>query len=576
MKRIILFASFISSALFANAQQEQLEWARAVQTGFATCQISAIAADGNGNSYVTGNFSGELDFSIGNNSTPFFNGVGLHDAFIAKIDPAGNLIWGFDFGSNQGADAGSALSVDKDGNLIAAGGFRGTVDFNFDDNDEFNMTAVNGQDIYVIKLSPSGELIWAKSIGGDINEGISAMETDASGNIYATGSFNSSQIDFDPGAGNSTFTNVNAEDIFVFKWDTDGDFIWAKTIKNPTQGASNSQAISVDNTGNVIVAGHFSGTMDFDPGAGTANLTGSGFFEGFVLKLDGNGEYVWAKSIGGIDSDVADGVGVDASGNVYVQGTFRGTVDFDPGAGTNTIVSNNNNTDLYVLKLNSGGNFEWVKTLSGKNGESSKGLQLDSQGNIYNIGTFFNKVDFDPGTDSVILTSNPINLADAFIWKLDADGNYLWAGSFRGKGTENIFAFDIDANDNIYATGGFNLSCDLDPTADSLVIVPEGSNTPFVVKLDQGQTTSSISENVQNQIEVYPNPSQGEFRIRHPNLQGTAKILIYNSVGQIIHSQTSASENIECNLNDVASGVYYLQIQDSNKKTYHQKLIIQK
>jgi hypothetical protein len=573
MKRIILFASFISTTLFANAQLEQLEWARAVQTGFATCQISALAADGNGNVYVTGTFSGELDFSVGNNSTPFFNGVGLHDAFIAKIDPAGNLIWGFDFGSDQGADAGSALSVDVDGNLIVAGGYRGTVDFDFG-NDELNMTAVNGQDIFVIKLTPSGELIWAKSIGGDISEGISAIETDESGNIYATGSFNSSQIDFDPGPGTSIFTNTNADDIHIFKWDKNGNYIWAKTVVNTTQGAANGQAIAVDHTGNVIVAGYFNGTMDFDPGAGTANLTGGGFFEGFVLKLDGSGNYLWAKSIGGIDSDVADGVGVDASGNVYIQGTFRGTVDFDLGAGTNTLVSNNNNTDLYVLKLNGGGVFEWVKTLSGKNGEISRGLHLDSQGNIYSIGSFFNKVDFDPSADSVILTTNPINVMDAFIWKLDANGNYLWAGSFRGKGTDNIYALDIDANDNVYTTGTFNLICDLDPTADSLMIVPGSSNTPFIVKLNQGQTTSSISENVENQIEVYPNPSQGDFRIQHPNLQGVAKISIYNSIGQIIHSQTSTSGSIECNLNHVASGVYYLQIQDNNKKTYHQKLII--
>ncbi|MBT6372369.1 MAG: hypothetical protein HOJ86_06840, partial [Acidimicrobiaceae bacterium] len=121
-------------------------------------------------------------------------------------------------------------------------------------------------------------------------------------------------------------------------------------------------SVAVDSSGNVYTTGYFNGTVDFDPGAGTANLTSNGYKDVFVSKLDSSGNYVWAKNFGGTGNDMGYSVAVDSSGNVYTTGYFTGTVDFDPGAGTTNLVPNGS-SDAFVSKLDSSGDLVWAKNL---------------------------------------------------------------------------------------------------------------------------------------------------------------------------------------------------------------------
>jgi hypothetical protein len=118
-----------------------------------------------------------------------------------------------------------------------------------------------------------------------------------------------------------------------------------------------SYSIAVDSSGNVYTTGYFAGTVDFDPGAGTTNLTSVGSEDGFVSKLDSSGNFVWAKSFGGSSSDSVTSIAVDSSRNVYTTGNFRDTVDFDPGAGTTNLTSGGG-TDVFILRLSSADNTE--------------------------------------------------------------------------------------------------------------------------------------------------------------------------------------------------------------------------
>ncbi|MDG2907500.1 MAG: SBBP repeat-containing protein [Acidimicrobiales bacterium] len=115
-------------------------------------------------------------------------------------------------------------------------------------------------------------------------------------------------------------------------------------------------SVAVDSSGNVYTAGLFRHTVDFDPGAGTTNLTSNGNYDGFVSKLDSSGDLVWAKSFGDTGTDGGYSVAVDSSGNVYTAGYFSDTVDFDPGSGTAELTSNAG-VDAFVLKLDSSGNL---------------------------------------------------------------------------------------------------------------------------------------------------------------------------------------------------------------------------
>ena len=141
--------------------------------------------------------------------------------------------------------------------------------------------------------------VWAKQMGGGNFDVGSGVALDGSGNVYTTGFFRGT-ADFDPGAGvfDLTSTSAGFEDIFVSKLDSNGNFVWAKKMGGT--GGDGAHSVAVDGSGNVYTTGFFSGTADFDPGPGTFNLTSAGFNAIFVSKLDSNGNFVWAKQMGGV------------------------------------------------------------------------------------------------------------------------------------------------------------------------------------------------------------------------------------------------------------------------------------
>jgi hypothetical protein len=260
--------------------------------------------------------------------------------------------------------------------------------------------------------------------------------------------------------------------------------------------AEGGQSVAVDSSGNIYTAGYFQGTVDFDPGAGTANLTSAGANDFFVSKLDASGNYVWAKSFGGSSTEwgfteTEISVAVDSLGNVYTVGNLYSTVDFDPGAGTANLTSGGAD-DVFVLKMDASGNYVWAKSFGGTNvnyASNDRGFSVavDSLGNVYTSGDFGSTVDFDPGTGSANLTST--GAVDAFVSKLDASGNYVWAKSFGGTGIKSetgssALSVAVDSSGNVYTTGPFTSRVDFDPGVGTVNLTSTGSRDAFVSKLD--------------------------------------------------------------------------------------------
>lgn len=177
---------------------------------------------------------------------------------------------------------------------------------------------------------------------------------------------------------------------------------WAKNMGGTSSAGGNS--IAIDAVGNIYTTGSFSGTADFDPGAGILILTASGDQDAFISKSDASGNFVWAIKIGGLYSDFGIGVAVDSLGNVYTTGSFGLTVDFDPGAGTSELTAVGGN-DIFILKLDASGNFIWVKRVGGTSIDDNYALTLDKSGNIYLTGDYSGKADFDPGAGTYELQS---------------------------------------------------------------------------------------------------------------------------------------------------------------------------
>ena len=294
-----------------------------------------------------------------------------------------------------------------------------------------------------------------------------------------------------------------------------------------------ANSIKTDSKGNVYTTGSFADTVDFDPGAGVYNLVSAGANDIFICKLDAYGNFVWAKSMGGISNEGGQSIAVDTLGGVYITGSFENTADFDPGPGVFNMISQNYE-DIFISKLDSNGNFVWAKRIGSSVGyDKGSSITTDAIGNIYITGGFDYTVDFDPGPG--VLNMTAAGYGDIFIIKLDSNGNLVWVnqsgdpisdrgdyitvdnlgqayiagwgsdwpnnniyiiiskinsnGSFiwtKKMSTLNannmeVYAISIDAASNVYTSGFFGGTVDFDPGGGIFNLTGPGS---FISKLN--------------------------------------------------------------------------------------------
>jgi PKD-like domain/Secretion system C-terminal sorting domain len=365
----------------------------------------------------------------------------------------------------QGGENGRAIVSDNWGNIYVTGSFSDTVDFD-PGPDEYTLIAEGSRDLFVSKMNPTGQLLWAQSIGGygDFSLG-RAISLDTAGNVYVTGEFQGT-IDFDFGSGVHYLSSATDElsDVFILKIDTDGNYIWAKGFG--AGGDDVPYGIAVDVMSNTYVTGVFLYQVDFNPEPGNANiyyLSSNGSRDAFVLKLNSEGDFVWAKAFGGEGNvDNGWGISLDTFNNVLITGSFNETVDFDPGS-DQFFISAQGVSDVFILKLSNNGDFVWVKDIGGILGNIySHDVMVDEDGHVYAIGSFDGTVDFDPGPDVYDLSSTVSIDNDIFIFKLNDDGLFIWAKRV-GDGRDDSWAGTIDQSNYIYLTGTFDGTVDFDP-----------------------------------------------------------------------------------------------------------------
>ncbi|MCP4438843.1 MAG: T9SS type A sorting domain-containing protein [Aureispira sp.] len=370
-------------------------------------------------------------------------------------------------------EAAEAVAVDATGNVYTTGYYYGTSTDLDPGPGVLNLGDNGGYiSIYVQKLDALGNLIWAKSMGGGTENYGYDIAVDAAGNVYVTGIFQST-VDFDPGPGVFNMTTSGYGN-FTLKLDASGNFVWAKKI-----GGGN---LVVDDSGNVYLSGGFGGTVDFDPGPGTFNMTAIGW-DTYICKLNTLGDFQWAKQLGGGSSSgtVAESTILDAAGNIYTVGQFNATADFDPsGAVFNMTPIGGYNG--FVSKLDAAGNFVWAKNVGAS---SVKDVKVDASGGVYIAGGFDVTADFDPS--GAVVNMTPTGSIDGFVSKLDAAGNFVWAKQLTSSASYSVYvnALALDPMNNVYSTGSFTDMIDLDPGLGTLNFTSTSNdNEIFVLKLD--------------------------------------------------------------------------------------------
>jgi hypothetical protein len=418
--KCMLLAMLLLAGFGARAQEDVgLDWAK----GFLPANTSSYAlgygtgTDANGNVYVSGYFTGTVDFNPGAGVTNLTTAAGVNNAFFVKLDKFGNFIWAKQVGGATGMTS-YAIKVDAAGNIYSGGQFNGTVDFNPNAGVN-NLTSTGGSaDGYILKLDTNGNYVWAQRMGSPSPEYSHDIELDAAGNAYIIGHFGPGTGTF----GGYSLVSAGSSDGFVTKLSPTGVFQWAKKIGGTSGDVVN--AVDVDAAGNVYISGGITSSST----TGMASLSGPG---GYVIKLNTSGTTVWAH----VDNDTGNyrGVAVDSDGNVYAGG-FAGTYD--------------------LVKLNSSGTRVWAKKL----GNSATKLKIGPDNNLYVTGHY---VAGNTSFGSFTLPTSGLN--DTYVAGLNAAGDVLWAKPFAGTGGDVPHYISVDVPGEVLVTGYFQNTVDFDP-----------------------------------------------------------------------------------------------------------------
>ncbi len=397
--------------------------------------------------------------------------LGLLVPLMAAADD-GDLAWARQFAGDNSTD-GKSIALDSARNVISAGVFLGTTDFDPDAGTQ-DLTA-DAPDGYISKLDKTGAFVWVKQLDGSVSD--IRVAVDGDNNIYAAGSF-SGTTDFDPGAGEVELTPAGLTDVFVCKFGSDGGLVWAKRFGGNAN--DNLRGLAVDVDGNVYTTGDFAGTADFDPGAGTLNFTPLGSVEAFISKLDTNGNLVWARQFETTDTVQGFGIAVDENENVYITGNFSESADFDPGI-ADEVLTAVAQTDAFAVKLDASGNFVWARRFGGDADEFGVGIVVDAGGRAYVTGSFDDDIHIATVTSEVVL--NTVDEEETFVAKLNKAGNALWAKRLGGLETQLPQAIALDTDRNVYVAGFFDATMDADPGAGVSNLGNIGGVDGFVIKL---------------------------------------------------------------------------------------------
>lgn len=565
MKRIIPLIVISLLTSFAYSQGGlNFQWAKQIPgVNYNPGEKVEIAPDGS--IRMSGSLTGTCDVDPGTGVVNL-TAVGDVDPYLIKLDASGNFVWAAQFGS-QYSEVIYDLVVDDQGNTYAVGSFGHQVDF--DPGPGQHIVDAGGSIAgFIVKLNPNGQFLWVQTIISSINESYGVCLDDA-GHVYMTGRFTGT-VDFDPGPGAASFTSNASNDGFVVRYNTNGTFQWCKVIAGNSAEKTNKIFYK---KGELGITGAFNGTTDFDPGTGTSSITPAdpgNHYDAFFMKLDTSGQFLWVVPLQGVLNKDVSGIALDNDGNVYITGSFNGTVDFDPSAGTHEF-TNSNIRQMYTAKYSTSGQLLFAHRL-GNSGVSSGGsaLRLDENNNIYTTGFFTGlNVDFDPGpgTHTLSVAGNMPGQYEIFIYKLDSAANYVWATSCPGP---NDFQAGFDLalgsgpDNEIVVVGSFHGTTDFDPGVNTFNLTAISSfQDAFIMKLGK-ETQMSLTDNQLQDLLLYPNPADGQITIVHSS--GSDKVFtVYDPLGRLVMEQKIEAKSSETTMQlTLSSGFYRYRISDLN------------
>jgi hypothetical protein len=562
--------------IYANAFQtmhDQGVWSR------------AMTKDNLGNSYVTGLFHGTVDFdpSAATTNLTYQGGTlndldGESDVFIAKYDASGNLLWAKNLieptFSGMNEERASAITIDANNNLYLTG-------------------FTNTRGFFISKWDENGTELWSKYFDDvTTNSVVTFAIKTVNTSVVVSGIFRES-MDFDPSPTAETSLTAINSDGFLLALSSNGDFEWVKQFK--TNGGVLLSGMDTDASGNIVLAGIFLGTVDFNPSpTQQSNLTSlstsnGAISSGFIAKYDNQGNFLWTKHLRG--SSTTDFFTLliqrDYNNDLVVSGSFKGAVAFLPASAT---LQSNENYNSFVAKFNTDGTLLWKNRIAITDGflQSSlnANLALDHCGNVYVSGEFSGTCDFDPSAATQELQSLT-NLRSVYLAMYGADGSYKWAMQIGGLGGPDFVEFNgylpilIDNDDNLVASGTFRSTMDFDPSSGDFTLNSNSGGSPNIAGFFMAKYSNPIScalavtDFEKNTIIVYPNPASSQVTIQFEDFKTNFNVRIVDQTGKVVfNKENESAKQFSIALPNLQKGIYIVEIK-SEYTTYQQKLIIE-
>ncbi|XXY44871.1 serine/threonine-protein kinase [Sorangium sp. So ce269] len=375
--------------------------------------IGAVAADAGGNLWITGPFRGTIDLGAIR-----LQGAGYADVFVARLDPAGEVLWARRFGDAEWQSSGD-IALDRAGNALVTGAFRGAIDFG-----EGPLRNPAGSDIFVAKLDAAGNALWSKRFGDESEQGGNRVAVDEAGNVVVAGQCSGS-LDLGDGA----LRGAGRYDIFLAKLDASGNTRWSRRLGDAAEQLA--YGLGLDAEGNIFLMGGFEGAIDL----GGERLTSAGSMDVFVARFDADGRPRWGRRFGGPEHNNAYSVVVDAAGDVTVTGSFQGTMDVEGHRLTSA-----GGHDIFVARLDAGGRLLWIRRMGGP-GDDLGALAAGVDGEIVVLGQLEDSPDPRRGLSRRLVAA-----------RFDAAGDPTWIQGVGGEGGFiNLVATVARAKDLILA-----------------------------------------------------------------------------------------------------------------------------
>ena len=451
---------------------------------------STMTVDDSGFVYIAASFEEAIDVDPTPN-IDFLNPQGTKDFFLTKMDPKGKVIWTKHF-KGYGYSYCNGIAIDTIGNIYMTGSYTDSIDIDPGPERHIIKAMVN-RNLYLAKLSSSGNLIWVRNIQSSNYTNVSGIELTRTNHLYIAGTIRALTA-FNPLSSDYDISPIGMTDVYIAKYDTAGKIIWAKRISGSGHDQCDNFTVGYDES--IYITGHFREQINLSTSTDPLILNaGIDTDVIFYAKYDSSGTLKWGNMFESTDRCISHDIEIDSIGNVFLAGTFEDSLYYTIEGEKHGVESHRHGyEDFFLTKIDSTGSLCWLNQYGGEYNDEYITIVLGKENTVYVLGFFYDFVEVNSGEEGIVDFS-PDNGFNVFIAECDTDGNHIWAKLIARSPDIYINDGIVDQLGNLYILGCFYNTTDFSLGTKPSVLEPRDQADIFLKKM-------TVCKPIQTSVEV--------------------------------------------------------------------------